>query len=77
MLFSQLLQRAVNKGVLVIAKEILWEETTAYLGKSLPLDFDEGVDETQIDEKHLQAVLDFNETNQKSPDKSGRNKKNK
>ena len=61
MLFSQVLQRAVKKGVLVIAKEVIWDETIAYLGKSLPVVFDDTVDESIIDEKHLKAVLDFNE----------------
>lgn len=63
MLFAQMLHRAVKMGVVVIAKEVIWEDTIAYLGKSLPVVFSDVVDESEIDEKHLRAVLDFNESN--------------
>ena len=63
MLFAQMLHRAVKMGVMVIAKEVIWEDTIAYLGKSLPVVFSDVVDESDIDEKHLKAVLDFNESN--------------
>ena len=63
MLFAQVLQRAVRKGVDVIAKEVIWDETIAYLGKNLPVVFSDAVDESKIDEIHLKAVLDFNDSN--------------
>ena len=50
--------RAHKKGVNLIVREIEWDENNSFLGKSLPVIFDtKAVDDTDIDEEHLAAVL--------------------
>ena len=61
MLFAQMLLRAQEKGVLIIAKEVIWTSGTAISGRSLPIAFDISVT-SDIDEEHLQRVLIFNES---------------
>lgn len=75
MMFAQVLQRAHVRGVKLIAQEIVWEEEIAYLGRSLPIRFDRKVNEKDIDETHLQAVLDFNDSNPQKTSKALAGKK--
>jgi hypothetical protein len=62
---TQVLHRAYKKGVKLIAKDIIWsDDGEARQGKSLPIYFDpSAVDESDIDEEHLKAVLQYNEEN--------------
>ena len=61
MLFAQMLLRAQERGVLIIAKEVIWTLGTAVSGRSLPVAFDKSVT-SNIDENHLSQVLLFNES---------------
>ena len=61
MLFAQMLLRAQERGVLIIAKEVIWTLGTAVSGRSLPIAFDSSVTSV-IDENHLSQVLLFNES---------------
>ena len=61
MLFAQMLLRAQERGVLIIAKEVIWSLGTAVSGRSLPVAFDKSVT-SNIDENHLSQVLLFNES---------------
>ena len=61
MLFAQMLLRAQERGVLIIAKEVIWTLGTAVSGRSLPIAFDSSVT-SNIDENHLSQVLLFNES---------------
>ena len=66
MLFAQILHRAKNKGVKLIAKKLHWNEEVAYLGETLPIVFDEKViNEIDISDNHLARVLAYNESNQR------------
>jgi hypothetical protein len=49
----------VYTGVLLIAKEIIWRKGKAYVGRSLPINFDSCINAT-IDEEHLKKILIFN-----------------
>lgn len=60
MMFSQMLLKAHNTGVLLIAKEIIWSGGKAYSGRNLPINFDSSINAT-IDENHLERILKFNE----------------
>ena len=60
MMFAQMLLRAQNKGVNIIAKEVIWTNGIGLAGRSLPISFDKSVT-SNIDEEHLLKVLLFNE----------------
>lgn len=62
LLFAQVLQKAIHKGVTAIAQEIIWHDSIAKLGQRLPIHFDEKVTKTEIDTIFLQKVLEYNET---------------
>ena len=53
-----MLLRAQERGVLIIAKEVIWTLGTAVSGRSLPIAFDSSVT-SNIDENHLSQVLLF------------------
>ena len=61
MVFAQMLLRAREKGVLLIAKEVIWCEGVGRAGRSLPVSFHSSVSSDEIDELHLQRILLFNE----------------
>lgn len=68
LLFAQVLKRAMAAGVTLIAKEIVWKPDSessdswaAYAGRTLPVVFASEVSAQDIDEDHLQQVLQFNE----------------
>eukprot|EP00775_Hariotina_reticulata_P013447 gene13447-13573_t len=63
MLFAQMLHRAHQKGVLVIAHDVYWKAGQCQWGKPLPVVFGAGVNGADVDEQHLQKVLEFNATN--------------
>eukprot|EP00892_Ulva_mutabilis_P000636 jgi/Ulvmu1/10573/UM065_0027.1 len=56
-LFAQTLLHAQEAGVLVIAQEIKWEQGCAYVGRQLPVVFDE-VPDRAINHAWLSDVLD-------------------
>ena len=60
-LFAQMLLRAQKAGVQLLAKELVWEGGACRAGRLLPVVFHPSVDDTNIDEDHLQRVLEFNE----------------
>jgi DNA-binding sugar fermentation-stimulating protein len=61
MLFAQVLRRAQDKGVLLLAKELVWNHGQCSAGRSLPIAFDPSVNAKDVDEQLLQQVLQFNE----------------
>ena len=83
-MFAQSLKRAKSRGTKLIAKEIQWklgndkEETIAYLGKDLPCVFHSSVTE-DLDEEHLQRILQYNKDVPKtrSPPSSSKKRKAK
>ncbi|CEM08569.1 unnamed protein product [Vitrella brassicaformis CCMP3155] len=60
MLFAQVLKRAHEAGVQLLAYRIAWDGGRARSGGSIPVVFDESVDTGAIDESHLKDVLQFN-----------------
>lgn len=56
-LFAQMLQHGQEQGVMVVAQEIVWEQGCAYMGRQLPVVFDE-VPVHVIDHDWLADVLD-------------------
>jgi len=65
MLLAQCLLRARGKGVMLLAKEVVWKGSEARLGRTLPVVFDESVRQQDIDEGHLTRVLVYNEESPK------------
>jgi hypothetical protein len=70
-LFAQMVLRARNCGVQVLAKSVTWETDSegfltgrAHMGRSLPVVFHESVTD-DVDEEHLSEVLAFNGTPKK------------
>jgi DNA-binding sugar fermentation-stimulating protein len=63
MLFAQVLLRASRRGLNLIAKEIVWENGVAFMGRSLPIEFDNSISVDDINERHLQEVLVYNSEN--------------
>ena len=61
MVFAQMLLRASEKGVQLIAKEVIWSKGVGRAGRSLPVTFHSSVSSNDIDELHLQRILLFNE----------------
>ncbi len=61
MLFANVLRRAEQQGVLVLAYDVQWCGGQAFLGKRLPVSYGDGVT-GEVDEEHLQLVLKFNAT---------------
>jgi DNA-binding sugar fermentation-stimulating protein len=61
MVFAQMLLRASEKGVLLIAKEVIWSKGVGRAGRTLPVTFHSSVSSNDIDELHLQRILLFNE----------------
>lgn len=61
MLFAQVLLRAKNRGVTILAASVAWDEGTGRMGAMLPVEFDEAVKEEDLDETWLERVLKFNE----------------
>lgn len=62
LLFTQMVRKAINHGVHVIAQQIIWTiEGVAYLGPQLPVIIPKHIREEDIDEKHLQQVLSYEE----------------
>jgi hypothetical protein len=62
-LFANVLRRAEQAGVLVLAYDVRWSgpDGRAALGKRLPVRYGEGVT-GEVDEEHLALVLKFNAT---------------
>eukprot|EP01026_Neomeris_dumetosa_P059857 TRINITY_DN56091_c0_g2_i1.p1 TRINITY_DN56091_c0_g2~~TRINITY_DN56091_c0_g2_i1.p1 ORF type:complete len:353 (+),score=29.80 TRINITY_DN56091_c0_g2_i1:1-1059(+) len=61
MLFAQMLLRASEQGIIVLAHSVAWSlDGVGRWAKPLPVVFDESVKTEDINEEHLQKVLDFN-----------------
>ncbi len=61
MLFAQMVLRAAEKGVLILAHDIRWHGHQPHWGKELPVVHGAGVT-SDIDQEHLERVLHFNAT---------------
>ena len=61
MVFAQMLLRAREKGVNLIAKEVLWANGIGRAGRSIPVNFHTSVLSDALDEDHLKRILLFNE----------------
>jgi DNA-binding sugar fermentation-stimulating protein len=61
MLFAQMLLRASEKGVTLIAKEVIWSKGVGRAGRTLPVTFHSSVSSNDIDELLLKRTLLFNE----------------
>jgi DNA-binding sugar fermentation-stimulating protein len=80
-LFAQMLHKAKQAGVRIIAQEIVWSEgRVCYAGRELPVTFDASVSGEDIDPELLQEVLTYNSehsNDRKSPSSSAKKKKTK
>lgn len=77
-LFSQMLLRAKQCGVRVIAQELVWNDSTCRAGKEIPVTFDASVDEKSIDPELVRKVLEYNaehSNDRKSPSSSAKKQK--
>ena len=78
-LFAQMLHRAKQTGVRVIAQELFWSETRLCLsGKDLPVAFDASVNGHDIDPDLLRKVLEYSavhSNDRKSPSSSTKKQK--
>lgn len=62
LVFAQVLLKAHENNVILIAKEIIWINGRALAGRTLPVKFDENIIKTSdIDNNHLLQILLFNE----------------
>ena len=61
MVFAQMLLKAREKGVNLIAKEVIWINGIGKAGRSIPVNFDPSVSSDKLDEDHLKRILLFNE----------------
>jgi DNA-binding sugar fermentation-stimulating protein len=61
MVFAQMLLRAREKGVNLIAKEVIWINGIGRAGRSIPVNFHTSVLSEALDEDHLKRILLFNE----------------
>lgn len=76
MVFAQMLLRARESGVQLIAKEVVWNKGTGCAGRSLPVAFDKSVSSAGIDEDHLNRILLFNENGSGRTPSPGKKKTN-
>ena len=76
MVFAQMLLRAREKGVNLIAKEVIWINGIGRAGRSIPVNFHTSVLSDALDEDHLKRILLFNENGSgRSPPPSAAKKK--